>query len=764
MLLIPLLIVNSVVSVINPVYAATDNQTTNQTTDQTTGEQIEDTQLINPDKPPFIVRIFTQMQQWVVMSLMRMIGLQTPDELFFNMKRGETTHADKYFGMFDETQSTIMITIMSSFVVVCIPILVMALQINAIGIGSTKNPNNRKRMFDGIVRTLCVALCMSITPFIIGFIFTLCNDVAEGAYNLALANNIEVRPEWLSLANNDTGAISTMLNSMINQLGGVFMVLAILIFTIYFNFYYGMRFFNIFLMISLAPIFVALYSTERYRGVADNYFRELIASAISMPIHAITWTLGCFVMNFTGAGGTFNPLMTLVVYAAIIPQSDIIRGVIVNNDNSSRMIKSFAGMGLGMASTFALMSKANELRGGMSEGASSVLKAAGSSGVGAAGVAGPEGLEPMGQGRVVPFASTSSQATQNMEKYRNVVSKVGGTYGAVSGALAGMIVPGGAGIGAYVGGKLGGGMANAAGNQMLNMGYKGAKLGESNLEEVQNLKSTNSDLKNATTRYNAINNQLEAGIATGTDYKDSGSLGQLTLEREQLGNRIQELSSQKEEQQLLANRAKEKYWGVDDAIENPDERVQALQIQQQLNKDLSGRMQNKKIPQIYEKARTNMENVTSRPAVKLEKGAILFDEVMGNKMRTYAVKPNGERQFYNETRYEGKPISQPQYRVREVLDSDNLDTCLVHTKADLSGYTKEQIQKMDYNKTGFVNKDMAMRSIRSQVPIKKNASQTVSPEVIGVYPKPQRETAPVIIPVEPQPQPQLQPEKSTTLS
>jgi hypothetical protein len=708
-------IVSFIGSNVIPVYAyAPDSSTTQSSTTPDTGAPSSSEEgeggldLINPERPPFIVRLGSQVMQWMIMGILRLAGLKAPDELFYNIPRGATTTDATAFGVFNDQQGVLILALMAVITAMCVPWLTAILQLKIISLGSSKNPNARVKALEGITRFVLIAIGIAGTAFFIAFFMNLWNVWAEGWLNLAIASGIETRPEALSLANSGKDLTSTYLNGMINVAGGLFTTLVILFMMVYFNFYYGMRFFNLFFMIIVAPIFVVFLSTDRFRGIGENFFKELVASIIVMPVHAVTWTLASFVMNYAGFGSTFSPMMTFIAYCAMIPQSDIIRGIIIQNDNSSKMARAFAGMGLNMASTFAMMSKVNEFRGARSS--------VGNGLVSGASQAGPEGLEPMGEGKTIPFAATTSVATQKVEGYRNAALKFGSIYGGISGALAGMTVPGAAPIGAYLGGKMGSMTVGGAGSLM---GYGATTLGQNSLQEVKDLKLSSSELNSTKGRLRAVDNKLsrfeEEGVMIGTDNKDSGYIGDLNLERSELSQRVEELQLQNKEKAQLAQDARGAYWGVDQSV-LPEEKGQAIGIQKKLNLDLATRSSNKNIPNIYQKANEKMNRITMSPPVSLRKGDVLFDEVVGNKMRTYVVKNGGQRQFYKEDYYSGKPAITPQYRVRQVLDPQDLGASIVHTKTDLSGYDKRDLQKMDYNTSGFVQqKEVAMRSLRNEV-------------------------------------------------
>jgi hypothetical protein len=134
------------------------------------------------------------------------------------------------------------------------------------------------------------------------------------------------------------------------------------------------------------------------------------------------------------------------------------------------------------------------------------------------------------------------------------------------------------------------------------------------------------------------------------------------------------------------------------------------------------RLSDASIPKIYQNAQRRMENISSAPAITgFDKGTLFFDEVSGNKMRTYIVKPDGQRQFYKEQYYSGPAALSPQYRVREAVEDNDLSKTIVHTKTDVAKFGKEELKKMDYNTSGFVDKGEAMKVLRTQ--ISRNVAQ-----------------------------------------
>lgn len=231
------------------------------------------------------------------------------------------------------------------------------------------------------------------------------------------------------------------------------------------NFYYLMREITLIILLSMGPIFLALYASPKLRSLASNWQKETLTTIFVQPVHAMVyWILTTIALTQESLIGT------AICAIVFIPVSNAVKNLFGLSGQFSDGITR-AGAASGMSSLYAMAGAMKGMMGGKSlaevaGGAVKGLKnvvAGGGDTVGDTSDSAKDGIK----GADAATDKKAQKMLENGKALANLGKGAVGAFGAIAGAGTG---PLGSIVGANIGSKVGetlGGMVGRTGTAAM---------------------------------------------------------------------------------------------------------------------------------------------------------------------------------------------------------------------------------------------------------------------------------------------------------
>lgn len=408
----------------------------------------------------------------LVNGIIKILGLHPIDELALN-----TTYL--FWGALDTNDVHIVSSVIIPLTGVAWLIAGISMQFFGIQLAhSTMNARRRAKIYEFFEGWFVGAILLTAGPRLLNLVFqassTLVVAFLKSPLMLSTSGRLSNGFDPIYIAQSAPHGPGTAVAVALFALATVGITLAL-------NFLYLQRYVMLFIYSALSPIFFATYFFEKTRSVFWNYFKEVLALALTPAVHALMIYLYMAIAHNTAD----NTLLRLVFLIMFIPISEMIRkflGVAGGTGGLGQNFLTGIGMGTALAGARALGGLASAVAGGgaVNNAVSTLMSGGKQVGAGGAAVQTVAGMFSGGNANL-----SKAQALVNHAK--NIGKHMGGLAGAVGGAVMGastgnmgMLALGG--LGGYsVGEKMGGAAAQrAAGNvtgQILGHGVGEAAKG-----------------------------------------------------------------------------------------------------------------------------------------------------------------------------------------------------------------------------------------------------------------------------------------------